>query len=232
MHPFNIENSSIMTSAKIEILLYNIQQQAENLKKDRNVLSKKDHLAKFKKQIKGMASLIDTWWIWVDECLQDADIDQDFKLWVRQSLLPFLYWQKQAARTKSPDLKEAYQHAADQAQAELDHHPLTQVYMEKQEILSWAKWMVANFQGTSSAVEGRNGWLSQMNHNERGISPKRLKAQTVLHNYYLKRDDGTTAAQRLFHHKFPDPLEWVVERMGDLPLPRKRKSNITCEAIS
>ena len=54
--------------------------------------------------------------------------------------------------------------------------------------------------------------------------PKRLKAQTVLHNFYLKRDDATTAAERLFRHKFPDPLEWVVERMGDLPLPRRSNS--------
>ncbi|MCP4457984.1 MAG: hypothetical protein GY816_08170 [Cytophagales bacterium] len=86
--------------------------------------------------------------------------------------------------------------------------------------------MVSNFQRTSSAVEGRNGWLSQMHHNGRGLSPKRLKALTVLHNYYLKRTDGTTAAERAFRQKFPDPLEWVVSRMGDLPLPRVSKKNL------
>lgn len=96
--------------------------------------------------------------------------------------------------------------------------------MENEDIVSWAKWMISNFQRTSSAVEGRNGWLSQMHHTGRGIPPKRLKAQTVLHNFYLKRDDATTAAERLFRHKFPDPLEWVVERMGDLPLPRRSNS--------
>ena len=96
--------------------------------------------------------------------------------------------------------------------------------MEKNDIISGAEWMISNFQRTSSAVEGRNGWLSQMNHNGRGISPKRLKAQTVLHNYYLKREDGTTAAERLFHQQFPDPLEWVIDRMGELPLPRNRVS--------
>jgi len=36
-----------------------------------------------------------------------------------------------------------------------------------------------------------------------------------------ERADGTTAAQRLFDHPFPDLFEWVVDHMGDLPLARK-----------
>ncbi|MGB3769354.1 MAG: DUF6399 domain-containing protein, partial [Phormidesmis sp.] len=37
----------------------------------------------------------------------------------------------------------------------------------------------------------------------------------------LKRHDGTTAAQRLFGHDFPDVFEWMLEQVGDLPMPRK-----------
>ena len=135
-----------------------------------------------------------------------------------------LFWEhQQAAKTKSPDLKEAYKHAAYQAEEELNGNPYSHEYLKKNDIVSWGKWMISNFQRTSSAVEGRNGWLSQMNHNGRGLSPKRLKSQTVLHNYYLKREDGTTAVERLFH----DSLEWVIDRMGDLPLPRNRICEIT-----
>jgi len=224
LHPFDIKDSSTVTSVAIETLLYNILLQAEELKEEHDIPNKKDHLKKFKKQIQGMASLIDTWWIWVNEYLQNPDLDENLKFWVKQYLLPLLYWEKQAERTKNPDLKEDYQYAADKAQAAFDNHPLSQEYMENEDIVSWAKWMISNFQRTSSAVEGRNGWLSQMHHTGRGIPPKRLKAQTVLHNFYLKRDDATTAAERLFRHKFPDPLEWVVERMGDLPLPRRSNS--------
>ena len=222
LHPFDIKNSSPVTSAMIEGLLLIITQKGEELKEEFNISSKKDHLKKFGKQVSGMASLIDTWWIWINEYFQDADVDEELKNWTVQYLLPFLYWQKQATRTKTPDLKEAYQYAADQAQEELDGNPHSHEYLKKNDIVSWAKWMISNFQRTSSAVEGRNGWLSQMNHNGRGVSLRRLKAQTVLHNYYLKREDGTTAAERLFHQKFPDPLEWVIERMGELPLSRNR----------
>ena len=229
LHPFDIKDSSQVTSIMIQAKLYSILEEAESLKKEQDIKSKKDHLKKFKKQIEGMASLIDTWWLWVNEYFQSDDINEECKNWVQHYLLPFLYCKKQADRTKAPDLKEGYQYAADVALDRLEKHPSTPKFIEKEEMVSWAEWMVSNFQRTSSAVEGRNGWLSQMHHNGRGLTPKRLKAQTVLHNYYLKRDDGTTAAERLFRKKFPDPLEWVVERMGDLPLPRESKKggNVT-----
>ncbi|NWH05104.1 hypothetical protein HXW94_08925 [Desulfobacter latus] len=86
---------------------------------------------------------------------------------------------------------------------------------------SWAHWIATKFQRTSSAVEGRNGALSRMNHNQRSIPLTRLKVLTVIHNFGIKRQDGTTAAQRLFGQKFPDLFEWIVERVGELPCPRE-----------
>ena len=44
---------------------------------------------------------------------------------------------------------------------------------------------------------------------------------TIIHNFHLKRPDGTTAAQRLFGYEFPDLFEWVVEHMGDLLRARR-----------
>ena len=37
----------------------------------------------------------------------------------------------------------------------------------------------------------------------------------------LLRADGTTPAQRLFGQTFPYLFEWIVDDLGDLPLPRK-----------
>lgn len=67
--------------------------------------------------------------------------------------------------------------------------------------------MVSNFQRTSAAVEGMKGCLSQMHYNGRGISIKRLKALTVIHNFGLTRPDGTTESERLFERDFPDLFE-------------------------
>ena len=81
--------------------------------------------------------------------------------------------------------------------------------------------MTAKYQRTSSSVEGRNGYLSRLHQAGRGFSPQTLKVATIVHNFELKRADGTTAAQRLFEHEFPNLFDWVVESMGDLPMPRQ-----------
>nr|WP_320013421.1 DUF6399 domain-containing protein [uncultured Desulfobacter sp.] len=53
------------------------------------------------------------------------------------------------------------------------------------------------------------------------------KALTIIHNFTLKRFDGTTAANRLFGKEFIDLFEWVVHRMDDLPLRRQHKNTVS-----
>ena len=77
-------------------------------------------------------------------------------------------------------------------------------------------------------TNAENGCLSSSSQPfiGRGLSIKRLKALTVIHNFGLTRPDGTTAAERLFERDFPDLFEWIVNQMGDLPLARMdRKSS-------
>jgi len=102
-------------------------------------------------------------------------------------------------------------------------HPLTQLMpaAERQDWIDWARWMANNYQRTSSAIEGRNGYLTRLHHAGRGFSTQTLKVLTIIHNFHLKRPDGSTAAQRLFDYEFPSLFEWVVEHMGDLPLARR-----------
>ena len=223
IHPFDIESSNNQSSAIVLDLLIKIVARIEALQKEYDINDNKKRIPKFNNQIEGIASLIDAWWLWCEETLNDDKIDNDLKDWLLMYLLPTAYWQCQVNKTKNPNLKESYRIALKKALAKLEQHHLTPVLIVQKQWLSWAEWMVSKFQRTSSAVEGRNGCLSQMHHNGRGISLKRLKVLTIIHNYYLKRSDGTTAAERLFKKKFPDPFEWVVNKMGDLPLPRKSK---------
>ena len=81
----------------------------------------------------------------------------------------------------------------------------------------------ALFQRSSSCVEGRNAQLSLRHHGLHRLSEKKLKALTVIHNYNLKRPDGTTAAERLFEKKPIDMFEWLLENMEFAPRPRSTK---------
>ena len=96
--------------------------------------------------------------------------------------------------------------------------------LKEEELRCWIQWgrrMGANYQRTSSAVEGRNGYLAQRHHVSRGLSAQALKVLTILHNFDLQRPDGTTAAQRLFGHPFPDLFESVLSTFTELPMPRR-----------
>jgi hypothetical protein len=54
------------------------------------------------------------------------------------------------------------------------------------------------------------------------LSDQKLKALTVIHNYYLERPDGTTAAERLYENRPIDMFEWLLEKMASPPRPRSK----------
>lgn len=77
------------------------------------------------------------------------------------------------------------------------------------------------FQRSSSCVEGRNGQLSLKFHAFRRINEKTLTVLTVLHNFFIRRADDTTAAERFFEQKPRDLFTWLLDKV-ELPRPRKK----------
>ena len=228
LHPFDINQNRPQTT---EIVSMGLQETLETLSSVRNTHKLQDPrngLRKLKNQISSLSAIVDIWWSIVDQCLTKNELKPNVIDWVKEYLLPTVYWQQQVRRTKNPDLRKDYQTAYLKAKEFLRIHPVTvNLSLSTQEFWwNWAMAMVSKFQRSSSAVEGRNGYLSQVHHNRRGLSTKRLQVSTVIHNFSLKRSDGTTAAERLFGREFPDLFEYLVEHIGELPQPRKsRKSS-------
>ena len=80
-----------------------------------------------------------------------------------------------------------------------------------------AKRLAAVFQRSSSNVEGRNGYLSLRNHQLRGLDlPRKRECFTAMHNFFLTRPDGTTAAERFFGQK---PRSMFAAILGAVNLP-------------
>jgi hypothetical protein len=89
-----------------------------------------------------------------------------------------------------------------------------------------AKRLATVFQRSSSNVEGRNGYLSLRSHQLRGLDrPRKRECFTTIHNFFLTRPDGTTAAERFFGQKprsiFAAILESVELAPAPLSPPRK-----------
>ena len=62
-------------------------------------------------------------------------------------------------------------------------------------LLPVAAALAALWQRTTSSIEGRNGTLSQRHHARRGLSKRKLRCATHVHNFFSMRRDGTTAAE-------------------------------------
>ncbi|WP_300988989.1 DUF6399 domain-containing protein [Thiocapsa sp.] len=79
------------------------------------------------------------------------------------------------------------------------------------------------FQRSSSCVEGRNGQLSLHHHGRHRLSDRRLAALTAVHNFHIRRPDGTTAAERFFGRTHPALFEELLLRVPLPPRPRRRR---------
>ena len=83
-----------------------------------------------------------------------------------------------------------------------------------------AKRLAAIFQHSSSNVEGRNGYLSLRSHQLRGLDlPRKRECFTTIHNFFLTRPDGTTAAERFFGQKPRSMFAAILDAVELAPAP-------------
>lgn len=226
VHPFTIDGSGFQSTVDVATALYQLLPQLAAVGHTYQIAKLDKAIKAFSDQIVAMAAGINLWWQSVEESLLLEEIELEMSDWLLKYFLPHFYWRSVIAQTKNPTLRFLYESTSIEALSRLLLHPFTSK-LDSDEWAYWRDWATkisAKFQRSSSAIEGRNGYLSRLHHCGRGISQQQLPVLTVIHNFDLKRTDGTTAAQRLFGQEFPDLFEWVIAQMGDLPLPRKSYS--------
>jgi len=228
LHPFSLEDNTRNTADSVTLKLEQRAEVLEAIAVQQDITDKHNAMRKFCSQVGALSSHVSFWWFWVEEILMSCSVDEETRQWLNDTLLPVVYWHHQLHKTKNPSQRKRYREAWQRAVKDFNADPfrLSLAKHDQQRWLEWAEWMVRQYHRSSSAVEGRNGRLSQMYHNGRGLTESRLKALTVIHNYGLKRSDGTTAAERLFGTACPDLFGWLVNQMGEIPLPRKVRQRV------
>jgi hypothetical protein len=100
--------------------------------------------------------------------------------------------------------------------------PWSQLRPETQrEIRQQAKELAEVFQRSRANGEGRNGYLSLRNHQLRGLAlPRKRLCLTAIHNFFLTRSDGTTAAERFFGQKPRSMFTAILDAVDLPPAPR------------
>jgi hypothetical protein len=228
LHPFRISDSAPQTSAQVESQLQAMGEAIAAFAQRHQLPARHDAMTKVRKQVPALAALGDFWWQGVNQDLEPFVLSPRWRQWVDECLLPMVYWDHQVARTRCRRRKAQMQTAWEVVRAAFDQHAITQ-RLAPEVLAEWKAWALQRtkaFQRTSSAVEGRNGYLSQMHHNPRGLPRRRYKVGTILHNFDCRAVDGTTPASRFFRRTFPDLFETVFSHMEALPQPRRRKHQV------
>ena len=225
MHPWRLVDSIRQTSQEVEEQLRAELKAIETLLEANGLPRKKDPWDKVQKQLAGVSALVDLWWQTVRQDLDQIAMTPRWTAWAEELLLPLLYWQEQLSRTRGPEQKAQIALVLQAVQEAFERHPCTR-QLTSEVLAGWQAWAGEHaraFQRASSAVEGRNGSLSQMQHNHRGLPMRRYQVWTVLHNFDCRAADGTTPASRFFRRSFPDLFESVLSQIDALPMPRQRR---------
>jgi hypothetical protein len=225
MHPWRLMDSTRQTSQEVERQLQAELQALESLLETHRLPVQKRTLDKVRNQLAGVSALVDFWWQTVWRDLEHMAMTPRWTQWVEELLLPQMYWQEQLSRMRCPAQKAQIALVLQAVQEAFERHPCTG-QLTPEVLAGWKAWAGEHakaFQRASSAVEGRNGYLSQMQHNHRGLPMRRYQVWTVMHNFDCRASDGTTPAVRFFRREFPDLFESVLSQIDALPIPRQRR---------
>jgi hypothetical protein len=225
LHPWRLADSTRQTSQEVKEQLGTEFEAIETLLATNGLPMKQDLLAKVRKQLAGISALVDVWWQTVRQDLTQLAMTPRWTQWAEDVLLPLMYWQEQLRRTRCPGHKAQIALVLQAVEETFARHPCTR-QLKPEVLTGWQAWAAEHaraFQRASSAVEGRNGYLSQMQHNHRGLPTRRYPVWTALHNFDCRATDGTTPASRFFRRSFPDLFESVLSQIDALPMPRQRR---------
>jgi hypothetical protein len=159
---------------------------------------------------------------YVSQQVDQLDFTPPVSFAMHAKLIP-AYYLDRVARTRTLSHGEPLRELAERLRAPLFEPGgvLWELSPEAQEQLQQeAKRLAAVFQRSSSNVEGRNGYLSLRNHQLRGLDlPRKRECFTTLHNFFLTRPDGTTAAERFFGQKPRSMFAAILESVELAPAP-------------
>jgi len=227
-HPYDLATGAPRSA---ETLATALNQYFENLEQVAAEAHLSDHcrqkIAKAKRMVVTMVATLAFFWLTLRAKVEALALPPAVERTVCDHLIPAIYLdlvsekvadasQRHTLKNQVTELLAPLQNPSSPLQglAPADLHTIEQVARECAEL----------FQRSSSCVEGRNGQLALRHHSLHRLRDQKLAALTVVHNYFIQRSDGTTAAERFFGAKPRNLFDWILERV-DLPgWPAQKRS--------
>ena len=225
-HPFDAHTGQTVSAEQLQQRLEQRFETIERLAAEAEVSDAgREKIAKAKRVLPRLVATLAWFWHSVRLLVESLELREDQERVVYERLLPGLYWTGAAERGRTAAEKHRLRGLAKSCleSAWSAESVLSSLTAEQQALVKEVcQEGVNRFVRSSSCVEGRNGQLSLHHHGSHALSPGKLKALTVLHNYFIERADGSTAAERFFGQKPADLFAWLLERFPDPPRPGKR----------
>lgn len=223
-HPFDIHDGRPLPAEEVAARLTAHFDTLDQVALEAQLSSRaQQKLAKARRMLDAMQATIVFFWRLVAARFSSWDLSEPVRQWMREQLIPGYYLASVASKAQTAEERDRLcklsvrilARARDptglwgtlnaQQQGDLEHQ---------------AQECAELFQRSSSCVEGRNGQLSLKHHALHHLTKRKLRALTVLHNYFVRRPDGTTAAERFYDQVPRDPFAWLLARLSHPARPR------------
>lgn len=226
-HPFDRQSGQPVTAEQMQARLSQpVQRLTEVVEAEGLGERAQQAVAKARDWVVVLAGCIAWFWTRTRLRLEELDLSEEAQRLLEENLLAGYYWEMASQREKDPEERKRLGELAERLQGQGWQQGgalagLSQT--ERKELERVAQECVGLFCRSSSCVEGRNGRLSLLHHGQTRLSERKLQALTAIHNYVVRREDGTTAAERFFGQKHPDAFTWLLQRMPELPRPAAKR---------
>ena len=226
-HPFDLDDGRPLDEEEVGRRLTGRFDAAQQIAAEAGLsASATKHLAKARRMLEPMKATLRFFWKMLETWFSTWDLPEPIQQWMRHELIPGLYLARVANKARDAAEKHQLRELSQTILARARSpdglwgtlSPELQVDLQRKAQIC-ADW----FQRSSSCVEGRNGQLSLKHHALHRFTPRKLQALTVLHNYLLRRPDGTTAAERFYGTPPRDVFQWLLDRLPIPARPRARR---------
>jgi hypothetical protein len=207
-HPIDLETGKRKTAEEIKSGFDEQLKIIEECAREADLGSScQKHLAKARRTFDAIASSLKLFYLFYIALISGLKLDKKQELFFNEVVFPLCYLQsiwKRLKKKEKENLFDLMGNLMEQFKGALYSEALKQLWMKH------GKECAEAFQRSSSCVEGRNGMLSLYYHRFHRLNTRGLKALTIVHNFHKRRNNGTTAAERLFCRKHVNLFESLV----------------------
>jgi hypothetical protein len=226
-HPYDLERGQAQPVEQVEQRFNSVWAQLGRIAQAANLPTRaRDRLAKAQRLTTQLLATITFFFATLQGQVEALALPLHLERALVDQLIPALYLERVAARSTRAEPRHRLRALSRQLLEPLRHsdHPLHALPSAERAHLEQVAGDCADcFQRSSSGVEGRNGQLALHHHGRHRLSDRKLAALTAVHNYHIRRADGTTAAERFFGRAHETLFAQVLQRMPLPPRPACRR---------